>query len=327
LALIILTYVVIDDRSVVKIVLAVYGIISILALLKMFKTEGARLPGFRILFLSVSMLLLLAWQAGIFKRYVRDNVITYQSAESFWYLLLQSKIHHWYISPILGIFILVISFVLMFILLKRKYALSQFAYLFFFLEFMAVLIYLTFFHVTPVISERIRYGVLLEYWYLPVAATAIWFVYKFLTEFIARECWVLMAGLLTALFINPPALNLIMTYEGGGPMAITGNRHYILAPAYATLTGQMTEDDVFITDILDNYNDISGQKLRYAMLFNYSELGMLDKVKTYPRGWIALSVIALPENHGLFFNDFEYMGRKIYYLGREGDVNLWRWEE
>ena len=323
----VLIYALIDDLSVVKLVLSVYGTIGILIILKRINISGIKSLGLPVFFASIFTAVLLIWKSGLLKRFLKNDVIIYQFAESYWKLLIDSKIHHWYSISVVGFCLLIVSTALVIFLIKRRYLLNNFAYIFFFLEFVSVLFYLTYFHVTPILSEKNRYGVLLEYWYLPVTAVAIWLIYKFLTTFISGEYRFLILGTLIILFSNPSALNTIFAYEGGGVMVITGNRHYIIAPAYDVVSRQMTDKDVLITDVMRHYDYIMGHKLQYDGLFIYEMAEILDIVESYPRGWIALSVITIPENHGLLFSDFEYQGRKIYYLGREGDVNLWRWED
>jgi hypothetical protein len=185
--------------------------------------------------------------------------------------------------------------------------------------------YLIFFLVSPRISARIRYGVLMEYWYLPLAAVVIWIICNLFFKLFDKSHRIILVLLLAGYFSNPASIVSIVTYQGGRYLEVTENRHYILEPAYQLLQGQLTKQDILITDILDLYDEINERKFFSNNIFKYREVNILNTIDQYPRGWIALSVIALPENHGLEYENFKYKDKQVQYIGLIGEVNLWQW--
>jgi hypothetical protein len=138
-----------------------------------------------------------------------------------------------------------------------------------------------------------------------------------------------MAGL----FTNYPAIWKVLSYHGGGTLSITGERHYLVEPAYGFLATRLTNRDVLLTDILYRYDEISQQLFHpletisfYQLVFS-QDVEPLSVIDEYPRGWIAVSGNARPVEFGLQPADFVYDGTYVKYFGTQGEIYLWQWGE
>ena len=114
-------------------------------------------------------------------------------------------------------------------------------------------------------------------------------------------------------------------------MQVTGEKHYIVEPAYELLAKNMTKGDVLLSDVIQKYNEIAGEKLHPMEEISYygyvldEDNSPLTVIKNYSRGWIAVSPNAKPRKFGLIEDDFEYAGKSVDYIGLEGEVYVWRW--
>jgi hypothetical protein len=176
-----------------------------------------------------------------------------------------------------------------------------------------------------------RYGILMEYWYLPLVALFLWVVYDLGRKFLPKAGQVVVAALLVVLFTNPLSVWYAINYQGGPSMRLTGENHYIAAPAHEFLASRLTEQDVLLSDFMKGYDNINGQKFRskenilyYKLVFS-GQISPLGLIAENPQGWIAISLNARPANYGLVFEDFTHAGKNVRYIGRQGDIYLWQW--
>lgn len=330
---VILFYAVYDKTSILKVVVALYGIFALLVALRLLKRGLSR--RFQVALIGVlgTVLVFLLFQSRLLNRYISFGIVSYDQTTRFWDALVSSVSHQWYVIGAIGYVILFLGLVGVLRAVFTPYRKDHFAVLFFFLAFLSLLVYLSFFLINTYIPERTRYGVLMQYWYLPVVAVGVWLLYKLIRSIPPRLPSALVILVLGILFSNPQSIQRVLTYQGGGTLIITGEKHYIVAPAHQFLVENLTEQDVLLTEFVHSYDTLVGQKLRFSEQVSYYSLvfrndtSPLTLVEQYPRGWIALSRNARPEKNGLVFADFSYADQKVTYRGRFGEIYLWQWGE
>lgn len=326
LAGLILGYAIYDSNSVLKVVIALYGIFGFLVILKILKSNPSRrLKIIGLCFLGACALLMLAY-GGLIHRFFTNSPLVYKIASTFWSSLVNSSVRQWYFITVLGYVVILIGSFFAVRVAFTRYNKNEFVILFCYLVFTAILVYLTFFLVNPHVPEHPRYGVLMEYWYLLVAAIILFFGIRMFRSTMGRNY--LAAFIITAvLFFNFPAIHMVLSYKGGGTLEVTGEHHYLVESAYQYLVGQLTTKDVLVTDILKSYDDISGRQFPPLKVFLFKNSDPLAIIEEYPQGWIAVSPNAHPEYSKLQFSDFDYAGRHIHYVGIMGEIYLWHWDD
>lgn len=183
----------------------------------------------------------------------------------------------------------------------------------------------------PRTPGRIRYGILMEYWYLPLVALFLWAAYDLGRKLLPKAGQVIVAALLVVLFTNPLSVWYAINYQGGPSMRLTGENHYIAAPAHEFLASRLTEQDVLLSDFMQAYDNIHGQRFRLRENFTYykmvfgEQVSPLTIIEEYPQGWVAVSANARPANYGLVLEDFTHAGKNVRYIERQGDIYLWQW--
>ena len=331
---ILLAYIVIDQLSIMKVGLAVYGVFGVMAILKLLKQKTRIWIKVTVIIGSLGTFLIALERSGIITRYLSTGKIIYQSTQMYWGSLVnQENYRQWYFGGYLGFAILFISLFFTLYAILIKYNKKNFVILFCFLNFAAVLIYLTFFIIGPTIPLRWRYGALMEYWYLFPVAFFLYLIYQSLIINVNRRvvAVVLVALLIFGLFINFSALGLIFNYSGSTFFPITGEKHFRVSPAFDYLSKNISEDHILMTDILHHYSILVKQPLEPLEIFSLRDFrnkslgNPLELVTEYPQGYIAASPNELLRWREIPFENFVYQGKSIQYIGVLGDIHLWQW--
>jgi len=327
LAGLILGYAIYDKNSILKVVVALYGVYGFLAILKILKSKPSLWFKITVTCFGGVLLLVMIAYGGLIQYYSSSGTIVYKLASSYYDSLVKSSVRQWYNVKELGYAVLLIGFFYAIRTVLKRYIKNDFCILFCYLAFTSTLVYLTFFLVNPKVFEHPRYGVLMEYWYLMVVAIVLFAGYHLFRSGMGRGYSSILIVIMAALFFNYPAIHMVLSYHGGGTLEITGEHHYLVEPAHEYLVGQLTEGVVLVTDILTGYDEISGRQFPALKVINYKSSEPLTIIETYSQGWIAVSPNAHPENSNLQFSDFDYAGKHIHYIGLKGEIYLWQWEE
>jgi hypothetical protein len=330
--IIILIYIVLDKESVLKISISVYVIFGFIALLKVLKQNPPKWVKVGTPVMIAGLLLLIIERSRILARFLGTGTIVYQWSRMYQNIILNSRIHHWYSWRYIAYLVLLFSLILSLDAIVNRYQKNKFVVLFLFGNFLAVLFYLTLFVASPGLPARVRYGVLMEYWYVPLGALFLYILYQFLDNLIRRP-WVtfsLFIIIVATAFINYSSINYLHTFAGGSNN-ITGNQSYVVEPAYQYLQGKLTENDVLMTDFVHNYDEINDQvfkNIESISYYNYvfqQRLDPLSVVDEHPQGWFALSPNTRFGRHGIPLSSFVHNGIFVEYIGLAGDIYLWQW--
>lgn len=323
----ILGYAIFDYHSVLKIIVALYGIFGILAILKLLKSNSSRWLRITVLISGGGCILLLIGYSGLIQRYLSHGMLISKVAFTYWYSLVDNSLRQWYFIKELGYAILLIGGFFAIRAAFSRYRKNEFVILFCYLVFTTILVYLTFFLVSVKVTEVARYGVLLEYWYLIVVAIVIFIGLHIIRGVKGRGYQALLIVITAILFLNFPAINMVLSYKGGKALPVSGETHYLIDTSYHYLVGQLTTKDVLVTDVLQTYDEISGHQFPLLKVIPFSGSDPMAIIQEYPQGWIAVSTNAHPERTTLKFSDFDYAGKDIRYLGFMDGVYLWKWVE
>ena len=329
----ILAHIILDRDSVLKIAISVYGVFGLIALLKIFKQNPPKWMKVGAPFAVVGLLVLLLERSNILVRFLRSGSIIYRWAPIYLNIILKSQVHHGYSWQFIGVFILLLSLIISIDAILNDYEENKFVVLFIFGNFLAIILYLTLFVSTPRLPARIRYGVLLEYWYVPLCALFLFSLFQLLSK-LFRKRWFstsLFIILILAFFINFSSINYLINFSGGSTNIITGNPHYIVEPAYQILKAELTEQDVLLTDFAHRYDEINDQMFPNIKLISYYSFVFREKrdpltiVDEYQQGWLALSANTRFANYGIPLSSFVHNGKSVEYIGLAGDIYLWQW--
>jgi hypothetical protein len=332
-AIMILGYSIYDNNSILKIILAVYGVFAFIVILKTLSGHSSRWIKISVLSLVGLMIILLAAQSGIIHHILPSTAAAPVITGIYWNALINGNFQQWYVWNELGYLIL---FVGCFFAIRagiKRYEKIDFIALFGFMVFAAILGYLTFFLVNPHVPARTRYGVLMEYWLLIIAAMTIYYVFHEIRRVVGRNFSMFPLLVITGLFFNYLGIHMVLTYQGGGRLQITDENHYIVEPAYRYIIGRLSDQDVLITDVLERYDEITGQQFRnldnliiYHWIFRGDETPM-KIIEQNPHGWIAVTPNDLPATFNLPFSDFNFGGIHFQYIGVMGEIYIWHWDQ
>ena len=331
----ILGYSIFDRLSILKIILALYGIFGTLVILKTFKRKPSRWLKIAIPISGVALILLMIARNDRFVHsFIEHGSIVIKQAPTYWNSLVDSNVRQWYFIKEIGYGILLIGVFFAIRAIFSRYSKHDYRYLFCFMVFAANLVYLTYLLVDKRIPERPRYGALLEYWYVIVVAVVLFVFINIVRQVPSRRLSIFLVLTISGLFINYPAIHELLSYRGGETFEITGENHYIVEPAYKYLVERLTEKDVLLSDIIENYDEISGRRFHALDYFSYFNLVLekdftpLEIIEQYPRGWIAVvSPIGRPAFSTMQFSDFVHDGKYIDSIGFIGEIYLWHWDE
>lgn len=199
--------------------------------------------------------------------------------------------------------------------------------------FIIVFLFCTFLLVNDKIPLRLRYGSLIEYWYLTLTAIFLTVVFRLINIIIKRKLFARFVFLLLVLFgfINYSSITRMLAYTGGGTFFITGEKHYICDPAYEFLLANVNDGDTILTNTFFHYDELNMNQLgdinylHFFDLLKKQELSLSQVIQPYDEGWIVLYPNATPKKFGVYFSDFYVAGKKVQYLGTYGEMNIWHW--
>jgi hypothetical protein len=325
LAGLLLGYALFDYDSVFRIIVALYGIFGILAILKLLKSNPSRWLRIAVLISGGACILLVLSYSGLIQRYISHGVFIFKVAYTYWDSLVNNSVRQWYFIKEIGYAIILVGGFFAIRAAFSRYRKNEFVVLFCYLVFSSYLIYLTFFSVTKKVTEVARYGVLMEYWYLIVMATVLFIGYSIIRGAKGKGYPVLIIVITAALFFNFPAITIVLSYKGGEPLQVSGESHYLIDTSYQYLVGHLTIKDVLVTDVLQTYDEISGNQLPAVKVIRFYGSDPFTIIQEYPQGWIAVSSNAHPERTALKFSDFNLPGKQIQYIGKMDGVYLWKW--
>lgn len=327
-----LAYLVFDWYSVLKISVAFYGSFGVVAILKILKKR----PGIkiRITLLSVSVVVmgLMVIASGLIQRTIETGSPFYKIALVFWNSLVKSPLNQPYWLSGLGYFFLCLSLLSALLLIKKPIA-NNYIFLFSFINFSLILLYMTFFLVNPHIPVRLRYGVLMEYWYLPLVAFCLWILFKLIRLLFKHKWpyWPLFVLLVLTFLVNWQGIQKGLKFNGGGSFEITGEKHYIVQPAYDYLKDNITPGDFILTDFVHRYDEIADRQLTGYETVGYYGYAYTDKqdplnlISAYPKGWMLLSNNARPEKYGIPLESFTAGDVTATFQGQFGEIYIWDW--
>ena len=319
-------YILIDPYSNFKIILVNYVVFIVFLVFKFWKRIKSRKT--KIIWAVIA--LLLAWGGleitGIISHYI--DIFFKDIGIQYWESLVSNSYRQWYyLLPSVGYLIItmILFFSVKFFLEAPQKSDTALSYCF--VIFFAILIYLVFFLNEGAFLGMVRYGALLEYWYVLIVAAFFFIVYYLMRKFIrSRVLHVFLTIIIfLAFFINFPAFSAIYRFTGG-IHPVTREGHLIIEPAYQMLIPQIGEDDVILSAQLTTYDEMHDDIFRNQRVIQYSNLvgdkfaAINDVIIRYPEGWIVLNVLSdLPEA------SFTVTDRMVDYLGKQGDMFIWHW--
>ncbi len=325
-----------DPQSVIKIVVINFGVFGVLLLIKMLKGKTPSIIKYTSIGTSLLFFVSMAIVSDLSKRLYEDGKITLIAEDRYWQLLSTNSNQHWF-SVIPQIAWLVIAVAAFFAIraVFKKYDKKDAVILYCYLVFLGILAFLTFFLVNPRLPARVRYGILLEYWYVILTAILIFLIYRLIAKVFVRKpvIRILLFLLLGLLLINYGSIKYVLTYSGGGALNVTGEKHYNLEPAYRYMLTQLHNGDVLLTDSLVMYDELNEKELGDLTVYSFigtilREAVTIDELITrHPEGWIVLTPNSRPEKSGLVYESTTNDGTSLEYLGRWGECDIWRWKE
>ncbi len=323
---IIAAYILIDPFSNFKIILVNYVVFIVFLVFKFWKRIKSR----RTQILWAVIAFLLAWVVleitGIVSNYI--DIFFKDIGIQYWESLVSNPYRQWYyLLPVVGYLIIFTAFFFSLKFFLGTPQKSDVALSYCFVIFFVILLYLVFFLNEGVFLGMVRYGSLLEYWYVLMMAAFFFIMYYLMRKFIQSRVLpvFLTIIILSAFFINFPAFSAIYQFTGG-IHPVTREGHLIIEPAYQMLIPLIDEDDVILSTQLTTYDEMHDDVFRDHLIVLYSNLvgdksiGINDVIIRYPEGWIILNDSSdLPET------SFSVTDKTIDYLGKQGDMFIWHW--
>ena len=310
---------------------AVFGVIFLLKIARNSRSLWLRVLG---AVFCLAGFVLLVIKSRIIPRFVYNGRIVALPTWRYWDLLISNKFQHWFsLLPELGYLILLIVtfFALRAIFQKGRKREEMIS--FSFLIFLALLLFLTFFLVTPRIPARVRYGVLLEYWYVLIASLGIFVILRILTSLLKKSKVAQIGAIILVGFmcINVNSIYQVLDYRGGGVMRVTGEKHYLIGSAYQFMQPLLKDGDVLLTDYLGSYDELYKKEFLKVKMFSFlktiirGDTSWTSLVDKYQEGWIVLTSNSRIEVNGPPFENSEVDQKMVYYLGRWGECYIWHW--
>lgn len=319
-------YILIDPYSNFKIILVNYAVFTLFLLFKIWKHIKSRKA--RIIWAGIAFLL--AWAfleiTGIISSYI--DIFFKDIGVQYWESLVSNSYRQWYyLLPSVGYLFISIAllFSLKFFLGSPKKSETALSYCF--VIFSAILIYLVFFLNEGAFLAMVRYGALLEYWYVPIMAIFFFIAYYLMRKFISNRVLPIILSILLflAFFVNFPAFSGIYSFTGG-IHPVTHEGHLNMEPAYQMLLPLIDEDDVILSTHLNTYDELHEKAFHDNQVIFYSGLvgdklnETTDIISRFSEGWIVLHTSSdLPES------SFTVTNRTVDYLGEHGDLFIWHW--
>lgn len=332
--LLIAGYTFFDPLSIIKINLVNYAIFAFLVFVKLLKQKTSLLIKVTSIILSIGAFVIMLDRSHIINRFLKNGTIFYSTQTLYIKSLTQNLYRQWYSQlPEIGYFIIAIVLLFSLRAIFRKYNKQDFVLLYVSLVFSAILFYLSFILVSPAIPARVRYGALLEYWYLVIVAIFLYLFFRFLSYIFKRHRSVFMVFIFVYLvfFVNYQSIYTVLSFNGGNNFIVTGENHYLTEPAYQMLIPVIKDGDVMLTNAFYYYDELHEnrypniKRLHYFDLIFKQALSLSDVIRPYPEGWIVLYPNANSEKYGFEFEDFYTDEKIVKYLGNWGQVDIWHW--
>lgn len=334
--LLILVNAVYDQQSIIKIVIINFGVFGVLVLLKMLKSKTPALIKIAGLSASVILFVLLVVVSDLSKRLFEDGKIILVAEDRYWRLLFIDPDQHWFsVIPQIAWLAIAVSAFFAIRAVVKKYDKKDAVVLFSFLVFLSILVFLTFFLVNPRLPARVRYGILLEYWYVILVAIALFLLIQSINRILKgkRVLRVLAFLIISLLLINTGSIVHILTYPGGGALNVTGEKHYNVDPAYRYMLDQLNPGDVLLTDSMGVYDELHEKAFSDVKVYSFigtilrEDVTIDELISRHPEGWIVLTQNSRPEKHGLVYESTSSINTSLEYLGKWGECDIWRWNE
>ena len=200
--------------------------------------------------------------------------------------------------------------------------------------FALVFTYMSLFMFSFKVIPRIRYGVVIVFHLVPIAAILFYWVYKNLIRSTQnKSLQVFVFSLIFFTFCtNYQSIQRIFTFEGGENHFVTSIPHYSAQPAYEYLAKNMAVNEVFLSNSFYRYNELNGNQIRDPLILSYRPLIVKQKlnletvIDPYPTGWVAVYKDANPLTYGFLANDFSVGNKFMKFHGKIGDVFIWHWK-
>ncbi len=314
---------VIDPQSTFKVVLLAYGLFAIFALWKIFEFLPHLLWRFLCSFLVlIPAIGIMFWKFG--------DLFTPLSSGYLYrlkFFLAPGAQQQWYFErTLLVISLLWLASIGFAFVVRRKTFVPLFVLSLFILYFVSLIF---FFARYP----RPRYLIFVQIWYTPFLATGIYAFWSYMRISLTRAKALLLATLMFVVSINPihilrPAfwkpLGLEIYLEANVAY-ITEEYLYELAPAHSFLMEHVKPEDALVATMYASYAEFLGRPSFSAVLkYRESIETIFDFARQYPSGWIVLDELRKPKE--LPFEDIMQGKISFHYLGKFGDVHIWRWE-
>jgi hypothetical protein len=337
----ILGYVLIDSKSIIKIILVNYGIAAVqlfFILLTSKIKKSYKIIGFSSIFLILSIFI---FSTRMIDR-VSEKILFFLNPQNiywdtsiFWRALTSSNTRQWYSIPQIGYLVLFVSLIIGIVSLYKFKDQKRMTASWLIGGFIIVFLFCTFLLVNDNIPLRMRYGALIEFWYLPLTAMFLVVVFRLINGIIKSKTTAQLLFLLIMLigFTNYSSITRMLTYKGGGSFFITGEKHYICDPAYEFLLGNVKDGDTILANTFFHYDELNLNQLgdinylHYFDLLRKQNLTLSQVIQPYDEGWIVLYPNATPQKYGIYFSDFFVAGKKVQYLGTFGEMYIWHWED
>jgi hypothetical protein len=324
-----------DRQSIVKIVIINFGVFGILLLLKMLKSKTPTIVKVTSLGVSFVLFILLVIVSNLPKRLFENGNIVLEAEDKYWQLLISNSFQHWFSKiPQLAWLVVAVAVFFTFRAIVNKYDEKDAVILYCFAIFLSILGFLTFFLVNPRLPARVRYGILLEYWYVILVAITLFLLLQLFKRILKEKLIlrVLVFIIIGVLFINYSSIKHVITYSGGGILNVTGEKHYNVDPAYRYMLSQLHQGDVLLTDSMVTYDELHEKE--FGDLTAYSFIGTIlregvtinELINKHPEGWIVLTQNSRPLNHGLVYENTTSDGMSLEYQGKWGECDIWRWK-
>ena len=184
-------------------------------------------------------------------------------------------------------------------------------------------------------DNRPRYAVSIQFWHVLIMATGLYVAILILQKHSQRLFpWGLGAALLVLFFWNIPHSLTPALYTQPGFDPISEDFHPDLAPAYEYLRSHSRPDEALVTaETFSMYLDwIEGLRFDPTIEYMYDaknpEKIIYNAIEAYPSGWVVLDYrTGYLWTQPLPFQDFDYDGKLVQFLGWYGDQYIFRWSD
>ncbi len=184
--------------------------------------------------------------------------------------------------------------------------------------------------------SRPRYLTFVQIWYIPFLAIGMYALWSYMRVSLRRVQTLFLAALMFIVSVNPihilrpgfwRPLGLQMYLEANISY-ITEEYLYELAPAHHFLVEHVLPADALVATMYASYVEFLGEP-NFGAVLKYQPGTPMDDIirfaKQYPSGWIVLDASRKPKE--LPFDNVIWDNISVQYLGKFGDVFIWRWQK